>query len=95
MLGIGNRMVKNTRRMIRDFVRDNHAWLRCTECSAEHFMLHYEFTEKYPFPTINMDKTIEGIQAFRAKHALCKPIAKQLRIIDGQLQNAGKKKKNG
>lgn len=67
--------------MITDFVRGGQAYLRCTECGAEGIILKYEVSDVYNFPVINHGKTVEGIEAFKVKHALCKNIVKQTNLF--------------
>jgi hypothetical protein len=66
--------------MITDFVRGEQAYLRCTECGAESIILKYELSDKYNFPIINNEKTIEGVHAFKTKHALCRNPNTQLKL---------------
>jgi len=54
--------------MIKDFVRNGHAYLRCTECGAEHLIIS---------PT--RVKQFENFAAFVTKHVLCKRVEKQLK----------------
>lgn len=63
--------------MIKDFVRDNHARLTCTECGAETVILKYSFDHRYGFHRINTEATKNNIDVFYAKHALCKNTGKQ------------------
>jgi hypothetical protein len=66
--------------MITDFVRNGQAWLRCEECGEETTILKYEYDERYKSPMINHEKTIESIDAFTTKHALCKKVENQLEL---------------
>lgn len=66
--------------MIKDKVKDNHAYLYCSECGAEHKIMVFEIGNKYPFPVINYDKTREGMESFIAKHVLCKKIKIQTKL---------------
>lgn len=66
--------------MIKSFVKDNHAYLKCLECGQEQIMLHYELTYRNDLPIFNIEKSIEQIQAFYTKHSLCKNINNQIKI---------------
>lgn len=67
---------------IKDFVRDNHAWLRCEACGAETTILKYWFDPSYGFHRIDWDAMKENLDGFNAKHALCKPPPKPLELFE-------------
>lgn len=70
--------------MITNFVRDNVAYIKCTECGAESPILKYVFSHVYDFPVISNEKTVEDFHAFSTLHRLCKkPVDQQLSILDG------------
>lgn len=66
--------------MTTDFTKNGQAWLRCLECGAESQMLKYELKPHYGTPVINTEKSIEQMQAFQTKHALCKPTDRQITL---------------
>jgi hypothetical protein len=62
----------NFEKMIEDFVRENVAYLRCTECGKETTILKMHFVPEYTFPVIDHKATMNELEAFSIKHALCK-----------------------
>ncbi len=64
--------------MIKDFVRDGHAYLRCDQCGAETPIIKL-FAG---IGTYNIDRTlcISHLEVFHNQHILCKHLGIQLEI---------------
>lgn len=67
--------------MVEDFVRENVAYLRCTECGKETKILQMRVSKVFNFPVIDQDATNTNIEVFSTIHGLCKkPETKQYEI---------------
>lgn len=66
---------------VQDFVRDGHAWFKCTQCGAETTILKWDFDHERGYEVINNLKTASSIASFVEQHKLCKPSIVQVEIF--------------
>lgn len=70
-----------TEKPIEDFVRDGHAWFRCSKCGSETTILKWDFDHVLGYPVINNEKTKSSIESFVTTHTLCKSATIQSEIF--------------